>query len=290
MRFTYLESMCDPTYHSTLARAAEAAGYHGYAVPDSICYPAESDTSYPYTPDGKREFLEDKPFLEPMSIIPALAAVTSTLKFTTFVIKLAIREPVLMAKSMTTVAVLSNNRLVFGVGLSPWPEDFAVCNQPWPRRGKRMDEMIEILRGLGTPGFFSYDGEFYQVPSIKLCPVPTLPVPILIGGHSDPALRRAARLGDGWVHAGGDEVELSGYLKRLSELRSEYGRQNEPFEIHAISLDGYTPDGVRRLEDLGVTDLAVGFRDSYTIAQDTESLEDKVAALEGYAESVIAKV
>ena len=150
--------------------------------------------------------------------------------------------------------------------------------------------MIEIVRGLCAGGYFAYEGEIFQVPSIKLCPVPAQPVPILIGGHSDPALRRAARIGDGWIHAGGDPDELSKALARLAELRREYGRDREPFEIHVISADGYRPDGIARLEEAGVTDVIVGFRNSYAIEPDTQSLEQKLEALRRYADSVIAKV
>ena len=149
MRFSYAESMCDPSHYVPLARAAEEAGWHSFVIPDSICYPEVSDSKYPYTPDGDRRFLEDKPFIEPFSLIPALAAVTERLRFTTFVVKLPIRQPVLVAKSVTSVAVLSNDRFAFGVGTSPWPEDFAVTGTEWKTRGARMDEMIEIIRGLG---------------------------------------------------------------------------------------------------------------------------------------------
>ena len=288
MRFTYAESMCDPSHFLPLARAAEAAGWDSFSIPDSICYPEVSDSTYPYTPDGRREFLEGKPFIEPFSLIPAMAAVTERLRFTTFVVKLPIRNPVLVAKQVTSVACLSENRLSFGVGLSPWPEDFAVCGQEWKGRGRRMDEMIEIIRGLSTGDFFAYQGRYYDVQSIKLCPVPTQPVPILIGGQSDPALRRAARVGDGWMHAGGDAGELAAYLEKLATLRREYGREKDPFEVHVISMDAYSADGIKRLEDLGVTDAIVGFRNAYE--PDTQSLEQKIVALEQFANGVIAKV
>ena len=288
MRFSFAESMCDPTHYLPLAVAADQAGYTSFTIPDSICYPEVSDSRYPYTPDGGREFLEDKPFIEPFSLIPAMAAVTERLRFTTFVLKLPIREPVLVAKSASSVAVLSGNRLGLGIGLSPWPEDFEVCGQSWKARGRRMDEMIEIIRGLTSGGFYGFKGEHYEIPSIKLCPAPTLPIPILIGGHSEPALRRAARLGDGWMHAGGDAEALSGFLARLAELRREYGRERDPFEIHVISMDAYSVDGVRRLEDAGVTDLIVGFRNAYE--KDTMPLEDKTTALRRYADSVIARL
>lgn len=287
MRFSYAESMCDPTHYLPLARATEEAGWTSFIVPDSICYPEISDSKYPYTPDGDRRFLEDKPFIEPFSLIPAMAAVTARLRFTTFVVKLPIRLPVLVAKSAASVAVLSGNRFGFGVGTSPWIEDFRVCGQDWRSRGKRMDEMITIIRGLTRGGFFEFHGTYYDLPSIKICPVPSAPIPILIGGHAEAALRRAARVGDGWMHAGSDD--LGQMLRRLMELRQEYGREQTAFEIHVISLDAYTVEGVHRLEDLGVTDVIVGFRDVYHEKKDSMSLQQKIDALRCYANEVIAK-
>jgi alkanesulfonate monooxygenase SsuD/methylene tetrahydromethanopterin reductase-like flavin-dependent oxidoreductase (luciferase family) len=111
-----------------------------------------------------------------------------------------------------------------------------------------------------------------------------------VGGHSTAALRRAVTLGDGWMHAGGDGVELARLLGELEALRREHDRRNDPFEVHVISADAYTPDGVRRLEDLGVTDVVIGFRNSYTVEPDTQTLEQKRNALRGFADSVIAKL
>ncbi len=289
MRFTYAESMIDPLMYAPLARSAEVSGFHSMVIPDSIAYPRESDSIYPYTPDGSREFLEDKPFIEPFSLIPALAAATETLRFVTFVLKLPIRHPVLVAKQATGVAVLSGNRLALGVGSSPWPEDYELTGVPWERRGKRMDESVQIIKGLQTGKYFSWSGEIYQVPEVKICPVPTKPIPILIGGTSPPALRRAARLGDGWLHAG-DEADLETQIDQLHHELKLNNRSTDDFEIHVISLDAYSPDGIRRLAAKGVTDVIVGFRDPYTTAQDTESLETKVAAMHQYAEAVISKI
>jgi probable F420-dependent oxidoreductase len=288
MRFTYAESMCAPDQLVPLALAAEEAGYTSMTVPDSICYPRESDTKYPYTGDGNREFLEGKPFIEPFVLVATLGAVTERLRFTTFVVKLAIRQPVLVAKQASSLAVMTGNRFGFGVGLSPWPEDFAVTGTEWKRRGKRMDEMIEIVRGLTAGGFFEFHGEFYDIPPIAMSPAPTRPIPILVGGHSDAALRRAARLGDGWMHGGGPNDDLDGLLATLRAHRAEYGREKQPFEIHVISLDGFTVDGARRLEDKGVTDTVVGFRNAYET--DTMTLQQKLDALRAFADNVIAKV
>ncbi|WP_019927075.1 TIGR03619 family F420-dependent LLM class oxidoreductase [Nocardia sp. BMG111209] len=288
MRFTYAEAMTDPAHYIPLAQAAEAAGFHSMSIADSIAYPAESDSTYPYTPDGSREFLDGKPFIEAFVLSAALAAATTRLRFTPFVIKLPIRPPVLVAKQTASLAYLSGNRFGLGVGISPWPEDFEIMGVPFAKRGKRMDECIEVVRGLCSGEYFEYHGEFYDFPKIKITPAPTQPVPILIGGHSEAALRRAARLGDGWMHAGGDPADLDRMLTRLTELLPER-ESNIPFEIHVASLDGYTPDGIKRLEDKGVTDVIVGFRYPYVAGEDTEPLAKKIAHLERYGNSVIAK-
>jgi probable F420-dependent oxidoreductase len=292
MRFSYAESMTDPSFYMPLARAAEEAGYDSMVIPDSVCYPLHADSRYPYNPDGSREFLEDKPFLEPFSLIPALGAVTSRLRFITFVVKVPVRNPVLLAKQATSTAVLTGNRMVLGVGTSPWREDYDVLGVDWASRGKRLDESIAILRGLAAGGYFEHHGEVFDLPPVKIAPVPAEPIPVLIGGHSDAALRRAARLGDGWMHGGGDLADLPRLLARLGELRGQSDRSaaSRPFEIHVISADAYTVDGVRRLEDQGVTDVIVGFRWPYVTGPDTEPLDRKVGNLRRFADDVIAKV
>ena len=292
MRFSYAESMTDPSFYMPLARAAEEAGYHSMVIPDSICYPLHADSRYPYNPDGSRQFLEDKPFLEPFSLIPALGAVTSRIRFTTFVVKVPVRNPLLLAKQVTSTAVLTGNRLALGVGTSPWREDYDVLGVDWASRGKRLDESMAILRGLAAGGYFEHHGEVFDLPPVKIAPVPTEPIPVLIGGHSDAALRRAARFGDGWMHGGGDPADLPRLLARLGELRGQSDRSpaSSPFEIHVISVDAYTVDGVRRLEDQGVTDVIVGFRWPYATGPDTEPLEAKVGNLRRFADEVIAKV
>jgi probable F420-dependent oxidoreductase len=272
-----------------LARAAEEAGFDSFVVPDSIAYPRESDSVYPFNPDGTREFLEDKPFIEPFVLVGALGMVTERIRFTTFVVKLPVRHPVHVAKLASSAAVLTGNRLALGVGVSPWLEDYTMTDTPWEGRGQRMDEAIAILQGLMAGGFHEHAGKTFDLPAIKMAPVPDQPVPILVGGHSDAALRRAARL-DGWMHGGGDPADLPRLLDRLRTFRAAEGREAAPFEVHAISLDAYTPDGVQRLEEQGVTDVVVGFRWPYTIGPDTQPLQEKLDLLRGYADDVIAKV
>jgi len=281
--------MTDPSFYAPLARAAEEAGYDSMIIPDSICYPEHSTSVYPFNPDGSREFLEDKPFLEPFSLIPALGAVTTRLRFITFVLKLPVRHPVLVAKQVTSTAVLTGDRLALGVGTSPWREDYEVLGVPWQRRGQRMDEALAIVRGLSAGGYFEFHGEVFDIPAIKLAPVPTQPVPVLVGGHGEAALRRAALTGDGWLHGGGKPADLPGLIARLAELRREHGTAGRPFETVVISADAYSPDGIARLADQGVTEVIVGFRWPYQVGPDTEALQPKLDSLRRYADDVIAR-
>ncbi len=290
MRFSYAEAMTQATYYAPLAQAAEAAGYTSMTVADSLIYPKESDSKYPYTDTGDRAFLDGKEFIETMILCAHIFAHTTTLRLTPFVLKLPIRPPVLVAKQASSLAFLSGNRLGLGVGLSPWPEDFDALGVDWARRGKRMDECMDILAGLTTGEYFRYEGEFFSVEELKQCPGATEPIPLLVGGHADAALRRAVRKGNGWMHAGGDGEELDRLLARLAEIREEEGDTRDDFEVHVISYDAYTVDGIKRLEDKGVTDCIVGFRVPYIMGPDTEPLEKKVAALESYAETIISKV
>ena len=288
MRFSYAEAMTDFRYYIPLAKAAEAAGYASMTIPDSVAYPFESDSKYPYTRDGNREFLDGKAFIETFVLTAALGAVTTTLRFNFFVLKLPIRPPALVAKQAGSLAALIGNRVGLGVGTSPWPEDYELMGVPFAKRGKRIDECIEIIRGLTTGHYFEFHGEFYDIPKTKMSPAPTQPIPILVGGHHDAALRRAARL-DGWMHGGGtDPEELDRLIARVKKYREEEAQTGD-FEIHVISMDAYTADGIKRLEDKGVTDAIVGFRYPYINGPDTEPLETKIRHLERYAEKVMSK-
>ena len=172
MKFTTPIAMIDPTFYLPLARAAEECGFDSIAVPDSIAYPQASSSKYPYNPDGTREFLENKPFIEPMTAIAAMGVATERIEFHTFVLKMPMRHPVVLAKEATSVAVLTDNRLVLGVGSSPWPDDYEIIGLPWERRGRRFDECIDIVRGLSSGGYFGYEGEFYEFPADQAQPDP----------------------------------------------------------------------------------------------------------------------
>ena len=262
MRFTYAEAMTDPTYYLPLAKAAEDAGYHAMTIADSIAYPFESDSKYPYTPDGNREFLDGKAFVEAFVLAGALCAVTTTLRFDFFVLKLPIRPPALVAKQAGSLAAVFGNRLGLGVGTSPWPEDYELLGVPFAKRGKRMDECIDIIKGLTSGDYFEYPRRVLRHPENEddARPVRADPDPDRRARRGRTAQGGALRRLDARRQRA--QAELDRLINRLNEIRDAEGRTG-PFEIHVMSADAYTPDGIKRLEDKGVTNAIVGFRNPY---------------------------
>ena len=153
-----------------------------------------------------------------------------------------------------------------------------------------MDEQIDILKGLMNGEYFSYKGEFYDIPELKLCPAPTKPVPILIGGHSKLALRRAARVGDGWISAGLTLEQTEDLINKINQYREEFGTLNHSnYQFQVMGEAAYSPDGIRQLEDLGATEVIVAFRNAYEGGSDDRTLESMIAEISWYAEEVINK-
>lgn len=268
-----------------LAQAAESAGYSGFAIADSLIYPRHSIASYSYTDDGDRSFLENKPFVEALTLAAIIGTVTQRLELTTNVLKLPVRQPLLTAKVVASIAAMTGNRLNLGCGLSVWPEDYLAMGVPYEKRGARFDECIAIVRGLTSGGWFEHRGDFYDLPAVKLNPVPTHPIPILIGGHSDAALRRGAR-NDGQCFVGGASVEtVAEGVARFRAYREELGLQGRPYRIFATY---FSPDLelVKRFADAGVTDLVVAFRDLHSIEEDRQPLQEKFDDLKRFADEV----
>lgn len=288
MRFHYAESMTAVANYLPLARAAEENGFAGFTIPDSLIYPKASDTAYSYTDDGGREFLENKPFVESFILAAAIGAATTRLELTTNVVKLPVRPPLYSAKLAASVAAITGDRFNFGVGLSVWPEDYAAMGVDFAKRGKRFDECIAIVKGLCAGGYFEFHGEFYDIAPVKLNPVPGKPLPILIGGHSDAAFKRAARH-DGFMFAGGGPEVLAPMIEKINAARAEAGTADRPFRIFATAMGDFSAEAIRQMEDLGVTDMPVAFRNLYAVEEDTQPLADKIDAMKHFADTVIAR-
>lgn len=288
MRFSIAESMCDIDHYLPLAQTADQAGFSTFALGDSILYPETAEGNYPYTETGDRSFLDGAPFIDPFQLFAAMSVVTERIEFHTGVLKLPIRDPVLIAKQVSSLQVFCNERFVFGVGLSPWVEDFRATQTDWESRGPRMDEMLQIIKGLMRGDYFEWKSDYYEIPSIKLCPTPVKCPPLIIGGHSKAAYRRAARYADGFSFISLTEEDLVERLAYINEMRKEYGRENEPFRVLAGLAIAPTPENIERLEGLGVTDLSVGYRNPYE--PDTMKLQDKIDWVKRFGDDVIAKL
>jgi len=254
MKFTLGIAMSPLDQLTELARTAEECGYASIALPDSLFYSEKVSAEYPYTPDGSRMWNEDTPWVDPLVAAAAMGAVTSRIGFYTQVLKLGSRNPLLLARQVGSVANLTGGRFGLGVGLGWAPEEFEWCGAPYENRGKRADEMIEVLRLVLGGGMVEYHGEFFDFDRLRMSPAPDRQVPIYVGGHSEAALRRAARVGDGWTSAMIKFDDLRTVIERLSVLR---GDSTDPFEIQAVCIDRYGLDGYRQLADIGVTDTIV---------------------------------
>jgi probable F420-dependent oxidoreductase len=290
MRWTAAFPMFPADHLLPMARAAEAAGFDTITVPDSVFYPEKVDSAYPYSPDGSRFWTGETPFVDPFISIAAMAAVTERIRFLTNVVKLPIRDPLLVAKQLSSMAVLANDRVGLGVGLSWMPEEFTWTHTDMKTRGKRADEMIEILRlvcGGGGPQWVEYHGKYYDFDRLMISPAPERAVPISIGGLSEPGLRRAARLGDGWISVQNTEAEITDAIKALNQYRAEYGRSGVPFEVNALCMDAFDLDGYHRLADAGVTELqAVPW---YFYGGDPNDLQVQIDSLSRFADEVITQ-
>jgi probable F420-dependent oxidoreductase len=255
---------------------------------DHLFFPGRLESRYPYSEDGKPMFDGSMPFPDPWTTIAAMAAVTKTLHFGTLVYILPLRHPLEVAKSVATAAVLSHDRVGLGVGAGWMREEFDILGREFKARGKRMDEQIEVIRKVWAGGMVEHHGRYYDFPRLQMSPAPRVAPPILIGGQSDAAFKRAARLGDGWVGSGHAPDQVLGVMQRLNDLRREYGRASVAFDAILVLSGPPTLDEVKRFEDAGVTSL-VSWPFLFTCGPQA-SMDDKRRYLETYANDFIAKL
>jgi len=287
MRFTLQLGFARYPDFQAIAQGAEGAGFSSIGMPDSFFYPKRTESEYPYADTGMiREYIEAMPFIEPLVAMSWMAAVTKKIRLYPSVLKVPTRQPLVLAKALSSLAVLSGERILLGAGLSPWKEDFTYNGVNFEKRGKLMDECIAIVRGAMSGKYFEYHSENYDLGPMKMNPVPSRPVPVIVGGHSKPALARAAKLGDGWVSVNTDFATLRSLIGELNALRETAGtRSRTDFQIHGFDVAARTAADFRRLGDIGVTDACIapwGF-------DPTMALPAQLDALRRFGDDVIAK-
>lgn len=285
MEFWQAIAFTEPNQLVDFARLAETLGFDGVTTGDHFVTPEKIQSPYPYTKDQVPWVRAEDAAPDPLILTAALAQVTEKLRFMVTVYILPMREPISAAKSIASAAVLSNNRLVLGVGVGWMREEFAATGFAFEHRGRRCDEQLEVMQALLRGGMVEHSGEFFAFPRVQMCPVPTAPVPVLIGGHSEPAFRRAARHG-GWLGAHYDVEEIPPLVRRFHETLDEAGKAGEPRQIVVALNDLSSVDQLFELDRIGVTaviNMPLTFR-----GHPASSLDQKQASMEQFAEHFMA--
>jgi probable F420-dependent oxidoreductase len=287
MKFWQAITWAETAQLPDIARFAEELGFHGLMGGDHAVYPETIAPDYPYSTDGMPPMQADDEYPDQTAIFAAMAAVTRRLRFVTGVYVLPLRNPHEVARATASLAILSQGRFVLGAGVGWMKEEFDIYGVDFHRRGKRTDEMIDVLRKLWRGGMVEHHGEHFDFPRVQLSPVPAEPPPIYIGGTSEAALRRAARVGDGFIGAGNTPEEVPGLLARLEALRREYSRDHLPFEA-MIGLQAEPGLALyERMAEQGLESTVVmPFR--YALGKHS-SIDAKKRMMEQFAEQVIRR-
>ena len=216
----------------TFSHKAEIRQMASLWVSDHVVFPSTGNSNYP---SGRFPHPPYTPYLEPVAVLAAVALSTERVRLGSSVFILGHRNPVVMAKMLTTIDTLSNGRLICGVGVGWWREEFAALGVPFEARGRRSDEMLQVFKTLWTDEKPHFSGEFYTIRDIGFAPKPVQKPhpPLWIGGHSHAALRRAVALGDGWHASSQTPAQMQQHLEQLRRLAEAVGR---PFDSLDISL------------------------------------------------------
>lgn len=287
MKFVLSSSFCPLKELRELAIAADESGWEAMSFSDHVVNPETLSHDYPYTEDGERRWQPFTDWPDPWVMIAALAAVTENLKFTNNIFVLPMRNPFLVAKAISTAAIVSDNRVIPAIGVGWSKDEFGLLQQDFHTRGKRADEILEILPLLWSGEMVSYEGQFYQFPRLEMNPAPTELPPIWVGGISKAAMRRAARH-DGWVSDLQTSDDIIDSVKLIRRYRKEQGFDPEQFSVMATPSDAFTPDAYRKLEDNGITHILTQPWPFYH--GNTDDPAKKRDGVLRYAQDIIAKM
>lgn len=264
-----------PEMLAALGKACEERGIDSIWVPEHVVLFDDYESHYPYAQDGRIPGMPGMGMLEPFTTLSFLAARTSTVRLATGICLLPQRNPVYTAKEAANVDYLSNGRFDFGIGVGWLKEEFDVVNVPWPDRGKRTDEYIDVMKALWCDDPSELHGDFYDLPPCNMFPKPVQQphIPLHFGGESDAAIRRAARVGQGWHTFNRLPDEVPGLLKTLDGYLAEYGRSRDGFTVTASPyFNGITPDMVDQFAANGLDQVTALF--VATSPEEVESVLD----------------
>ena len=233
------------------AKFAEQLGFYGVSFGDHLVTTKEQVDEYLYTKDGTVFWEPQTHWPDPWVMAAAIARETQTIKFLTTVYVLPMRDPFTVAKALSTAAVVSDDRVILGIGVGWQKTEFDLTGQDYHTRGKRCDEQLEVIRKLNSGAMVEYHGEFYDFKPLMMSPGTKKPVPVFVGGDSAAAFRRAAQ-NDGWLGLRYTEEQIPPLLEKINAARKDNGDTQKPFDIWLAPLLP-KPDTYKRLEEKGVT-------------------------------------
>lgn len=247
--------MLRPEQTAEVAGHAEALGFESVWVAEHLVFPTAIASRYPYAAEGVPPINPATPLLDPLLVLMQVAARTQRIRLGTNVYILPLRHPIAVARMVTTLDVLSGGRVSFGVGLGWLAEEFEAVGVDFATRAGRTRESIRALRALWTEEEPSFTGRHVHFAPVRFEPKPVQRPhpPILVGGESDAALRRAAELGDGWYGVGHTPASAARQIARLRELRAAAGRAHLPFDCTVSHPGELTRDDCARYADAGLT-------------------------------------
>jgi len=266
-----------------LAQAAEAAGFESLWTVEHVVVPARYESRYPYSPTGKMgSGLEDFPLPDPLIWLAYVASATRTIKLGTAILILPQRNPVVTAKSVATLDHLAGGgRVLLGVGVGWLAEEFATLGVPFEDRGARTDEYVAAMRALWSQERASFRGRFVSFDEVFCRPRPAGGrIPIVVGGDTPAAARRAGRLGDGYFPARGAPVALFDEMRRAAEAA---GR--DPADVELTVSAPAEPAEIEALARLGVTRVAVPVSSGAGLPAQVKTPDDVLR----YGKNVIAR-
>jgi probable F420-dependent oxidoreductase len=288
VKFCASLAFTDPKDYCELAVLAEEHGWHALVLSDHVVHPQEIESKYPYNEEGERPWEAPDPWPDVWVAIGAMGAVTRRLEFMTGVYVVPMRNPFHLAKALGTASVMTGGRVTLGLGLGWMRDEFALLGEDFDTRAARAEEMVEVMRKLGTGEMVEHHGRFYDFGPLNMRPPVPRRIPIIVGGVTQAAYRRIGRFADGWIpHAISTQDARKG-LETIRRYRAESGRQGEPIIAVVPLIDAFDPDGYRRAEDAGVTHVLTAPWLVYGGSH--RSLEDKRAGLVRFADEVIAKL
>ena len=220
-----------PEHIVRIARAAEAAGFDSLWTFDHVVLRPDQGSDYPYTEDGRFLIPAETAFLEPLTLMTYVAAVTERVELGTAVLVLPMRAPVLHAKLIATLDHLAGGRVILGAGVGWWKEEFEALSMPFDRRGARMDEYLAVLRDLWENEIGSFEGEFYNTAGWYSRPQPPRHVPIWLGGNHPRQLARAGRLADGYLANPTMLDTIEADWDRVRQTASDHGRDASALKL-----------------------------------------------------------